>query len=1086
MRPVPDSVTILDLLVQWEELRQQGKIATPEELCPGDTPLQALLRERLARRQRLHAALDLPADTPPEPGVKPAALPVIDGYEIGELLGRGGMGLVFKAVQTALKRPVALKIIISGAHAGAGERARFRTEAEAVARLHDQGIVQIYEVGEQAGCPYLALEFVSGGSLAEQLNGTPMPPRRAAQLLLEVARAVQHAHEQGIVHRDLKPANVLLTESGVAKITDFGLAKLLDVEQSQTHSGAVLGSPSYMAPEQAAGKVRAIGPATDVYALGAILYELLTGRAPFKAEIAMETLFQVQFTDPVSPSRLQPKLPRDLVTICLRCLQKEPHQRYASALALAEDLRRFLEGRPIRARPVGVPARMVKWARRPPAVAALGAGICLVMALGFAGVTWQWREAEDARTTADAARRTAEDRLYFNRIALAHEAWRGYQISQADRILEECLPTGDQDDRRSWEWRYLRRLCRGSVLTLPGHQYTVRGVAYSPDGRLLASCSGEWLKPVPGEVLVWDAENGELLHTFRGHSQAVHSVTFAPDGRLLASAGFDTTVRLWDLSHPQDPAVVLEHHAPVFHIAFSPKGDLLAAGCADQAVRIWDVPGRKVLRINREHPNNVFAVAFHPTDCLIASGGQDVEAVRLWDPGTGADVRLLPWEDDVRCLAFGADGKLLAAGSYRGALKVWDLSPGGAEPLTHHLYAGAVSSVAFSPDGRRLAWSTGTGRVQIIDLRTGAEVQTLRGHDGAVCGVAFSPDGRRLATAGGDHRVRVWDAAVPQEVQSVAQLGGWHYDCAFSPDGKSVALAKGISQSTPRRDTLVRVWDLEKRAWGKDFRWTANLTSVAYGKNQLAAGSDDGTVVLWNVATGAVHHELKGHRGVVTGVAYSPDGGQLASAGADGTVRLWDTSTGQETRTVPGNGSPLSGVAYNPDRHLVAAAGADPTVRLWDAATGREVHALRGHAAAVSYVVFGPDGKRLASVDLDRTVRLWDVRTGQEDTPLREPIHLDGSTLEEQRKPWESPRPLVPRIAFSADGRRLASINGRQPVQLWDVVTRLPALTLPVQETGFQCVAFSRDGRWLVAAAGAWLHVWDAGPAGITPVPDRR
>src|SRR5262249_42834558 len=218
-------------------LRRQGKTATPEELCPDDARLQALLRERLARRQRLHAALDLPGATRIEPVAEPVPLPVIDGYGIGELLGRGGMGLVFKARQQALKRHVALKIVVSGAHAGATERARFRTEAEAVARLHHPGIVQIYEVGEQAGCPYLALELVSGGSLAEQLDGTPMPPRRAARVLLDLARAVQHAHEQGIVHRDLKPANVLLTEAGAVKIADFGLAKLLDVEQGQTRTG---------------------------------------------------------------------------------------------------------------------------------------------------------------------------------------------------------------------------------------------------------------------------------------------------------------------------------------------------------------------------------------------------------------------------------------------------------------------------------------------------------------------------------------------------------------------------------------------------------------------------------------------------------------------------------------------------------------------------------------------------------------------------------------------------------------------------------------------------------------------------------
>ena len=363
MEPVTESETLIDLLVRWEELRQQGKTPTPEDLCPDDPQLQALLRERLARRRRLEAALDLPATTQDEQVAKPAPLPVIDGYEIGELLGRGGMGLVFRARQKVLKRQVALKIVVSGAHAGAAERTRFRTEAEAVARLYHPGIVQIYEVGEQAGCPYLALEFVSGGSLAQQLDGGPMPPRRAAQLIRDLAGAVQHAHEQGIIHRDLKPANVLLTETGVAKIADFGIAKLIDVEQNLTQTGVVLGSPSYMAPEQATGNVRAIGPATDVYALGAILYELLTGRPPFLGASMLETLDQVRTHDPAPPQTLQPKVPEDLATICLKCLEKQPADRYSSAAALAHDLDRFLRGEAVTVRKLSLwdqAARLVR------------------------------------------------------------------------------------------------------------------------------------------------------------------------------------------------------------------------------------------------------------------------------------------------------------------------------------------------------------------------------------------------------------------------------------------------------------------------------------------------------------------------------------------------------------------------------------------------------------------------------------------------------------------------------------------------------------------------------------------------------
>jgi WD40 repeat protein len=1067
MPPAGESEQLMDLLVRWEELRQQGKTLTADELCPEDARLRELLRERLARRQRLHAALALPAVTPEEQVAKQATLPVIDGYEIGELLGRGGMGLVFKAVQVELKRTVALKIVVSGAHAGADERARFRTEAEAVAQLHDPGIVQIYEVGEQAGCPYLALEFVNGGSLAQQLDGTPMPPRRAAQLILDLARAVHHAHERGIVHRDLKPANVLLTGGGTAKIADFGLAKLLhDGSSGPTRTGEMVGTPSYMAPEQAAGKSALIGPATDVYGLGAILYELLTGRPPFKAESALETLLQVQFAEPVSPSRLQPSLSRDLVTICLHCLQKEPRQRYVSALALAEDLQHFLDGRPIKARPVGLPTRVMKWVRRRPAVAALAAGICLALALGFAGVIWQWREAVGAR-------RTAEDRLYFNRIALAHEAWQGYQVEQADRILDECLPTGGHDDRRSWEWRYLKRLCRSAILTLEGHQLPVTCVTYSPDGRLLASCSGEWRGREPGEVRVWDAETGQLLHDLRGNQKTVQAVAFSPDGRLLASGGFDATVRIWDLTRPQEPAVVLQQQSPA-RVTFSPDGRLLAAGCDDRAVRIWDVHERKLVRTYRKHQGDVFAVAFHPTENLVASGSHSGDAVRLWDPKTGEDVQALPWSADVRSVAFSADGKLLAAGSYEGAVRVWDLSNTDAEPITHHLYAGPVLCVSFSHDGR-VAWCTTTGRVQIIDPRTGERLQALRGHDGTVGCVSFSPDGRRLATAGG-HRVRVWDAVAPQEVLAIRRDGGWNYDCAFSPDDHYLALAGGINQSRPSGHKLVRLWDLEKQDWGREFKWTDYLTSVAYGPNQLAAGSEDGTVVVWDFATAAIIHQLKGHSGVVTGVAYSPDGGRLVSAGADGTVRWWDPGTGRETRTIRGNGTPLSGVVLSPDGNLVAAAGADPTVRLWDAATGQELHALSGHTAAVSCVAFSPDGRWLASADLDRLVRIWDVRTGKEYTPHDEPIHLGGAGYTDKRMPWDRGRPLTPRIAFTADSRRLASINGKQPVKFWDVTTRLPALSLPVQESNFQCLAFSRNGRWLAASAGVWLHVWDAGP----------
>jgi serine/threonine-protein kinase len=366
---MPDHPRVQELL---DELVDRE--ATPEEVCCACPELLPVVRERWRQICRARAELDAilpisPHETSPMMPPEELSLPQIPGYEVEDVLGHGGMGVVFRARHVRLGRLVALKMTLAGSYAGARERERFRCEAEAVAALRHANIVQIYDVGDCAGRPYFTMELLDGGSLAQRLTGTPQPARQAAALLATLADAMNAAHQGRIVHRDLKPANILFTPEGTPKVTDFGLARRLEGGTGLTVSGVLLGTPSYMAPEQARGQSRAVGPAVDIYALGAILYELLTGRPPFRAETPAETVRQVVDQEPVPPARLNAKVPRDLETVCLKCLQKEPNGRYASAAALGDDLRRFEQGRPIRARPLGLAARLGRWSRRNPAAA---------------------------------------------------------------------------------------------------------------------------------------------------------------------------------------------------------------------------------------------------------------------------------------------------------------------------------------------------------------------------------------------------------------------------------------------------------------------------------------------------------------------------------------------------------------------------------------------------------------------------------------------------------------------------------------------------------------------------------------------
>jgi len=975
------------------------------------------------------------------------------GYQILEEIGRGGMGIVYRANQFRLNRIVALKMMLAGALAGKEELARFHAEAGAAAGLQHLNIVQIYEVGERKGHPFFSMEFLPGGSLAQHLRGTPRSPRAAAELVATLAQAIHYAHQHGIIHRDLKPANVLLAEDGTAKITDFGLAKRLDSTDGRTQTGAILGTPSYMSPEQAAGHAHLVGPGSDVYALGAMLYELVTGRPPFKGPSHVETIFQVIHEEPVAPRQLQARLPRDLETICLKCLDKDPRRRYGSARALAEDLHNFLMDEPIRAQPTRTWERGWKWAKRRPAVAALLAvsGVA-VLALAVACVAFVYnarlqealRAAESARHDTETAHQEGEvlrqrtlaalrNSLYFNKVALARREWLSDHAERADQLLEECPA-----DARQWEWAYLKRLCHAELLSLPAHQDGVADVVYSRDGQLLASAGYD------NCIRIWDASSGRPVARMTGHTSWVRAVCFSPDGKLVASAGDDGTMRIWEVAGAKERFQLTGHKGPVAAIAYSPTEPRLASAGADGVVRIWAVDsGRQLFELN-EHSPGITSVAFHPDGRRLAAAGSD-RTVHVWDLASRKILFTIHGHTkEISRVLFSPDGKRLASASRDQTVRIWN-SADGAEISTLSGHTGPVLGLAFSADSRRLA-SSGVA-IRVWDTETGDELFPIRGHTKPIFALAFSPNGAHLASGSEDGTVRIWDAQTHPEHRQLSGMTREIAGVAFSPDGRMLAATDGD----------VKVWETASgRLLYPLPRQPDPVTRVTFspdGRHLVTAAG--WTVKFWNAASGK---ELKTFDQNSSEPVFSPDGNRLATVGWEtneakehrATVLVWDVQTGKKLYTLRGHGEHLFCLAFSPDGQLLASAGDDHQIKLWDVATGQEVRAIPVATQDIFTVSFSPDGKRIAAAggqfgrDLT-AVKIWEVSTGQE------ALTIKGHSADE----W------FHGVVFAPAGERIASLGIDGKVTIWDTTAGAEVLTLSGHTDWVLHAAFSRDGAYL-------------------------
>ncbi len=985
---------------------------------------------------------------------------VFGDYEIIEPIAEGGMGIVYKAIQKSLNRIVAIKMIKSGQLATASEVQRFKTEAAAAARLDHPNIVPIYEIGEQDGIYFYSMRYIDGQNLSMLINKSPMNQKRAAKILSAIARAIHYAHQHGVLHRDLKPTNVLIDKNGEPLLTDFGLAKLLEQQESFTQSQAVFGSASYMSPEQALGKTAEISVSSDVYSLGAILYEMLTGRPPFIGRNFVETIKQVIDSEPVKPSEINPKVDPELEIICLKCLEKQPEHRYGSAGELAVELERWLNGEPILAKPATRLQKIKKWAKRKPAIATLVALLIIVATFGISGVLWQWREAIAAKQIAeqkaiDAAQQAiraeksaleAIRNLYVSDINLAQRALAENNRGRAYELLKKHIPSNNEVDLRGFEWRYLWNLTRGQEKISIQHHDFVESVLFSPDGNTLLTTQRDPF------VYVWEIKSKKLIAKLGELDSPVARGTmfFSNDGSMLI---FQTalSIYLFDSKNWTQIAQLQRANLPLF---FLPDNQTVAAksfviGTLFFETLTWEP---------RDFPETQFAdiglfraVSSDGRIYLISKGEEQTQYLQLWDiSGKPISNPFICQFENPTAMAVSPNGRYVAVAEWRGAVRLWDAATG-SEVSSWTAHESTVAALNFSYDSKTLVTAGVDQTIKTWEIPVCAHLATLYGHHNEVWSVCFSKDGKWIASGGKDSTAKIWLAST-RTTENI--LTNAMSPLAFSPDSSKL-LALGFDRQFQLWDTSSRIKignplplysDYERTAIAvsKDLKFclvgrrsgsTEIMNIQENGKivkdftphaepvvwlalsedNRLLATATADEIKLWNFDNLNLIFSKTGFTGPL---AISPDGKYLAGVDLNYNVKLWELQSGNERATFKGHKWTIWSITFTPDSNMLISAGMDGTAIVWNPHSGVKLATLSGHKEAITSIAVTPDARTLATGSTDDSVKFWSLLNFQELMTIDDFKDDVGSLL------------------FSPDGTTLAvgcftGSGSRQNVKLW-------------------------------------------------------